>query len=640
MTGPLRTLRLGVCRLLVLVTGMAHIGAAPCETPAVSASAQPTAVQVVWGPLDASGDPRVVHHLEHVLLNEHPDVACLTGAHGVLEAYTGPDTLHLLWRGLADSAGADAVAETLRSMVDPLPMLQVEYWTEAGIEIAAEAALHEPSAHTRLRQQNSRLGDRYRLETRGPVRFDPDMVARALYDAPVTAVIAMHTAPIRWTRSTDSSTAPASIRTIEHPSGADLAWTINGTLDCTQRRALWATLTGLATVRGGSVVGWMGHSYGVVGLVELETRRASRRQVLEAARAHDRAMTRATTRRATDPADRTWLGVGHLGLGVCPSLPDHPLTEADLQAALGWWMDRTQPEPGVAIPPEGALILEPQPRAALWQAGAAPAGWDAHPELRHRRTPGGFGLEGTQATLMHLRAAGDLPIPGPQPTPPDTPTEQALVLAGARVVSVPCRWSGIESVPECPSPGSLRAPSQDALYVIDHVEPPGFVRVDVVYALDTDTVRRAADALLGTGGSIRAGIDEIGTVRDVRVVPEHARTQLSFTVPNDQLTDILKAVLIERRDTPGVGGQHPIGAALDRAREAARPDQRAHHPDPASDALVDAQAVADFDRSPRVVVLHGSPSEVQTALDALGLHPDRILSPHQLRAEAESIRGP
>ena len=180
--------------------------------------------------------------------------------------------------------------------------------------------------------------------------------------------------------------------------------------------------------------------------------------------------------------------------------------------------------------------------------------------------------------------------------------------------------------------------------MVDHIEPPGFVRVDVVYALHTDSVRQAADALLGTGGSIRAAVDEIGTVRDFRVVPEHTRTQLSFTVPNGQVADILKTLLIERRDTPGVGGQHPIGATLDRAREAARPDQRSHRPDPAADASIDApidaRAVAAFDQSPRVVVLHGSPTELATALDAIGLHPDRTLSPRQLRVEAESIRGP
>jgi hypothetical protein len=120
----------------------------------------------------------------------------------------------------------------------------------------------------------------------------------------------------------------------------------------------------------------------------------------------------------------------------------------------------------------------------------------------------------------------------------------------------------------------------------------------------------------------------------VQVIPEHRRSQLSFTVPHDQLSTVLKLLLVDRHHQTGAG-QAPVGAALDRARHEARPLDRPHHPTPATPAD-DASSEA-FLQAPRVVVLTGAPATIRDVLESIGAHPDRILSPRQLRAEADSI---
>jgi len=624
-------------RAACLLAATAHLAAAPCPLPEGTEEAQPAAVHVVWGPLPPEGDPRVVHHLEHVLLNDSPSLDCLAGEQGVLSAFTGPDTLHILWRGMADPTRAAAVAAALRSAAVPASSTLRTGWASAADEIVVERLLGAPSDSEKLLQQNSPSEQRYRLHPRGPVRLDPDTALDTLHQAAVTTVTAIGATDVEWRQDAAPPRTPAHITAIEHPVGAAAAWQVVGTLDCSQRRALRAVLAGMAEVQEGTMVGWMGHSYGVMGIQTPESERTPRRRIVAAAHAYDQAATRMTARRLADPADRTWMGVGHLGLGVCPSTAERPLTEPELRTALGWLLGADHPPPGHAPPPTGSLSLVSPPRAAIWQAGAPPLGWDAHPSLFHTRTPGGFVLEGERAALEALVAAAAIPPTTGTPVPLDDPVEQGIVLAGAQRSTVPCRWSGLEPAPACPPTGLLRIPGHHALFVVEDTRQPTLVQVDIVYALDGDAARQAADALLGTGGPLRAVLDRHGTIRDTRVIPEHSRSRLSFTVPATQLADVLEELLVDRptssTTTPTWVGPGP---ALDAARQATRPFERAHHPEPT--ASLDAAAVAAFDQAPRMVMLQGSAEQILPGLERLALHPDRILRPVQLRAEATSIQ--
>ncbi|HCH62962.1 MAG TPA: hypothetical protein DFR83_09165, partial [Deltaproteobacteria bacterium] len=637
MTSSRHTPQTIAYRMLVIGLGTTHIGAAPCALPAASEAALPTTVHVVWGPLKASGDPRVVHHIEHALVPNSPALRCISGEEGELDAYTGPDTLHILWRGLADAERAAAVVTHLQQSIHtPTPTI-AKRWAAASAEIAVERALSEPSDDALLLYENSAIHDRYRLNPQGTVRFDPAAVEQALREAPITTVVAMGTAPIQWQRSDVPPVEAATITQLKNPIGAAHAWRVDGALDCTQRRAFWATLTGLAEASGGIPVGWVGHSYGLVGISGTDTLRSPRRRTQAVAQEHDRAVTRSTARRTVDPTDRAWIGVGHLGLGVCPSLPDTPLTTTEVDTALRWLIDAEQP---ATVPPPhnvGTLDLEAQPRAALWQAGAPPPDWNAHPDLVYIRSPGGFTLEGARETLARRHAEQTLTATTARAVPLETVTEQALVLAGAHTTDVPCRWSGIEPTPACPTNGLLRVPHQDAFFVVDEPKRSRFVQVDIVYALDTDATRSAADVLLGTGGGLWAALDAVGSIRDARVTPEHSRTQLSFTVPIEQLVDVLQAVLVDRRAHPGRGSQSAVGFALDRARQAARAHERSHHPRPQPSAH--PGALRAFDQAPRLVVLTGAAAAIETHLDSTTLLPNRVLSAPQLRAEATNLRS-
>ena len=187
-------------RLAGLLAASLQLAAAPCPLPASVDEPQPSAVHVVWGPLTPDGDPRVIHHFEHLLLNQSPIVDCLGGDHGLLSAFTGPDTLHILWRGMADRDRAEAVAESLRSATGmPSAVLQ-DGWATAADEIALEALLAEPSDSERLLQRNSPADQRYRLDPRGPVHLDPKTALDGLRQAPVTTVIAIGTTDVHYHR--------------------------------------------------------------------------------------------------------------------------------------------------------------------------------------------------------------------------------------------------------------------------------------------------------------------------------------------------------------------------------------------------------------------------------------------------------
>ena len=158
----------------MVILGLAHIGAAPCALPAASEAAEPTTVHVVWGPLEATGDPRVVHHIEHALVPDSPVMRCISQDQGEIDAFTGPDTLHILWRGLADADRATAVAEHIhRALRTPATRVAAR-WAEANAEIAIERALGDPSEDAHLLYENSPIHSRYRLNPQGTVRFNPD----------------------------------------------------------------------------------------------------------------------------------------------------------------------------------------------------------------------------------------------------------------------------------------------------------------------------------------------------------------------------------------------------------------------------------------------------------------------------------
>ena len=203
----------------------------------------------------------------------------------------------------------------------------------------------------------------------------------------------------------------------------------------------------------------------------------------------------------------------------------------------------------------------------------------------------------------------------------------------------PVPYPNVERLPVTFKPGKLARPipNHHALFVVEDTRQPTLVRVDIVYALEEEAARQAADVLLGTSGPVRALLERQTTIRDARVAPEHSRSRLSFTVSTTQLAGVLRTLRVDRsvasRAVPVWAGPGP---ALDAARLTDRPYERTHHPEPSS--VVDATAVAAFDRAPRMVMLRGSAEHILPVLESLALDPDRVLQPAQLRAEATSIQ--
>lgn len=582
------------------------MGSAAAECPASPPSPHgvASAVHVVFGPLSPDGDPGHTHRLEHLAMNG-PQVACLERNGAEVSAWTGPDTLHLVWRGTADATRIDAVVAGLEQAV-VAPPDDPETAATAEAELEVERALTPASASARLRRDVSRPGTRYARALHGPAGGALADTVAEVQAAPMRVVVAQDGHPVRWWSPRATTAAPPTITPVAQPPWAHEAWRVEGTLDCVQRRAVWAVVHGRAEVSGGTAIGWLGHQGGVVGVSDAARRRIPSRRVRAAARRWDMQAVATTERRARDLVDQTWMGVGHLGLGVCPSV--HPLSTPTLRAAQGWLSGTEVPPASPLPPPEGSLVLPALPWGAVWRAGLPPEGWDADPDLFYTRTPGGYTIDGPLDRLSG--ALSDAPAAAL--VPPEDPIEQALVLSGADAVSVAPLAVGV--VPPVP-PGPLRVPAHDTVFVVDVAHPPDRVELDVVFAIDG-----AAD-LLAPGGSLRAPLDADGRVRDTRVRPEGPRVRLSATLPIDQVSTVVAA--LTRPVLPLQPGHPDLHRAAARPWEAARTGPR----------RADATAVG-----PHVLVLRGPAAPVLAALEGIGVHPDRVLTPAQLGAEAAAIR--
>ncbi len=585
-----------------------------CRWPEAVGTVEVAAVQVVFGPLPVEGDPRVVHHVEHVLLNDAHLRACLVDEHGVLDGYTGPDTLHLVWRGLADAGQAAFVADRLREALPPsLDQLRAG-WAAAEHELAVERALSSVSESERLLQRMAPPGHRYQLDPRGPVRLDVAAVASEWTDGTVSTAIAVGDAPVLWKRGWVPNGAPSVVPQV-HPPVADRAWKVDGQLSCSQRRALRAVLAGVAETTGGEDLLWLGPSGGVVGLVLPDGNRVRRRNVLERARAIDRRAVAGTARRMGDVEDRTWMAVGAMGLGVCPAL--EPLSDAHLLEAWQALFHAGELTDASAPALEGVLPLPVADHAALWQAGEPPPGWDDHPRLFHTRTPGGFVVDGPRAVLEDALQERIFEPTGP--VVPGDPVEQVLVLSGAQEVPTPCRPVGLTDF-TCPPPGALRVPDRASVWLVDAAPLPGFVQVDVVVGVVDPPGELAWTP--GTHGSVTGALAAVGTIRDLRVRPEGSRSRLTFTVPAGELADVLPLLEPVEPDRTNAA----VGQALDADRTRARP-WLLPLPEP-------SPAPSELGEEARLVVLQGDVAVLAPVLEAVGWHVERVVSPAQLEAEA------
>ena len=598
-------------RLLpILALSFGHIAAAECPELPEGGPTQPTAIQVVFGPLAVDGDPRVAHHIEHILAAPRTGSCPIPGE---LDAWTGPDTIHLVWRGQANPDIERTIVEQLTPALGP-PPIDPSLWDQAAHEVDLERRLTEPSASERLLHHTAAVGSRYRLPLRGAVG-PPTRLASVFEDAPVTVIIARSDEPVRWRRSTPLDPLPASITAIDHPPEADLAWSVDGTLDCTHRRALWAALAGVAEDTGGTPIGWLGWRGGVLGVASVDTPRWSVRRARAAAEAWDQAAVRMTQRRARAPGDRTWMAAGVLGLGVCPAL--EPLSRQELRMGVEH-LRETTPIGATKVHEDSVDIDIPTTDwAAIWQAGEPPDGWLDHPHIFGTRTPGGFTLDGP---VDHLAQHTISPAQH-RVVSPDDPIEQALVLTGAVEVEVPCR---VQDAPAhlCPEPGRLRSPRGTSVVIVDTPNPP-FVRVDQVVAHgSTNTFQ----AVVQHVHRVETELAAVGAGRDLTHLAEPIRSHISVHLPLAQV-GLVGRFLPETAPAAVVMEPLPVDLSL-----RARPWEAVHqptgtHPSPSTP-------------TGHLLVVTGPAAPIQAALTAQGVPIDRILTAAQLAAEASAIRTP
>jgi len=586
---------------LLLLLGIA-LDASPspdCTLLPLGDSARPTAVHVVFGPLPGDGDPRLIHHLEHLAVRSST-ATCARSSGAELDAYTGPDTVHLIWRGQADAARAAQVAELL---LHALSSPGDTSWGIAANEIAVEQALNESSASELLLRSSRALAPRYQLDLRGAVAPDLKGAQQELADSAVTVITAPQGDVVSWHTTLAPDTHAPILRETPPRSGAVVSWELRGTASCDDRRALWAALEGLAEASGGTAIGWVGHHTAVVGIADAPNRptRKQWRQAIGPALTYDDAAVRMTARRARDVGDRSWMAAGHLGLGVCPAVT--PLSAAQVADALGLLATG-----GPLTPPSSPepLTLPDTDWASVWQAGEPPHDWTDPPHLFHTRTPGGFTVDGPAELL------------GTPPPPAthfidveDRVLEQVLTVLGAREQRVDCQWSPPSARP-CETAGALRVPDSSASVIVDR--PGNVVTVTEVRALPS-----------GTGLTAHWRYDEAPDtdIRGYRHSVEPHRSFRRWSTPLSATPATLTLAPAPR-----------LSSALE-ARLAARPWQAVHQP--AGPQLPREAAITLLEDSPVVRIYEGPSKQL---LSMLGDEVDRVWLPAQLEAEAEGIRSP
>ena len=302
--------------LAALLAGTVLAGA-DCPLQPTLDGALPTAIHLVVGPLPPDGDPRLIHHLEHLAVRA-PSAACARSRGAELDAYTAPDTLHLIWRGAAGPHEIDLLSGLL---VDALHHPGPTSWGIAAREIAVEQALTPPSATESLLRTTAAPAHRLRLDLRGAVTPDLPAALDEMASSPITVITAVEGVPVVWDSSLPSPQSPAELIRRTATAGVSQGWDLRGTASCLERRAVWAALEGLAQVTEGSAIGWWGRNTGVLALTDNAVPLSRRvwRQALQPALDYDRAAVEMTARRARDVGDRSWMAAGALGLGVCPA---------------------------------------------------------------------------------------------------------------------------------------------------------------------------------------------------------------------------------------------------------------------------------------------------------------------------------
>ncbi len=575
-------------------------------------------LHLVIGPLPPTGDPRGTHHLEHAVLHSRARAeAAAWGA--TVAAYTGPDSLHLVWTG--PPASLDAGRERMTAWLAAPP--STDDWSRAQREIAEEAAV----TAERARPPASALGapDRLLWPTGGATLTSPNDAWSELSDAPWTWMVAPEGRGADLLAMAAESAQQANVRTLRARTG----WQVTGPLDCRRRRALRAAAMGWAEAAELTAHEVWSPSRSLVWLDgSLDGRPGP--AAYRAARQFDVRSVTGTQRRWAHSVDQAWFQVGEAGFGVCPA--PTPLSRAEVRTAFRALRATESVISGsrrVDVAP-----VEREARAAVFVPGDAAfeANQDREPSLFWTQWGDGWTVDGPADAVARV------PVVASDARWTEEDAVVALV-AGGQTPSMGCRAMGV-TAPDCGVARARPRPTETAAAgVIDDVS-----RVHLI--LGGDISAAVAQAVFGPGGPVQAALANGPAPHRVQVTLSPHRVDVRVACSLAQRASVIAAM---REGLDAAMGDGPLSRTEARAEVGRWWQQLRARPweavaagidlAGALDASAETADFADLATWHTVWIVGGPEDGMQAALAPVSPRPARILSASMWRAQGAAAGG-